>query len=170
MASPDLRMRIQQEIVDPHIFKDARNTSHAARWWRRVGNGCEAAAKVIVGVQGVVSFGAASWDMPMLGFVSGSMSIIAMSLFGFSSYAQSESKERTTQMNMLLKFKGLEPVPMIAMDSAEGEAKCAHESVRVDISHSPQSMPSPNPQSPHSPQSMPSPGLRPEPQWHAEVS
>lgn len=120
--SQDIRSKIQNEIVDPHIFKDARNTSNAARWWRRVGNGCEAAAKIIVGVQGVVSFGAASWNMPMLGFVSGGMSIIAMSLFGFASYSVSESKERTLQMNMLLRFKGLDPIPVIAVEGSEVDA------------------------------------------------
>lgn len=110
---------IQHDIVDPHIIKNSRDTSDASFFWRKLGNGCEATAKILVAVQGVISFGAAAYSMPMLGFISGSVSIVAMSLFGYSSYSMSESKERTVELNMLLRHAGIREVPNIAIDSTE---------------------------------------------------
>lgn len=109
----------QAEVLEEHLARDIVDTSNASYFWRKVGNGSEAVAKILVIGQGVISFGAAMFDMPLLSFASGAISVVAVGLYGFSSYSMSESKERTEQMNMILKYKGVPVVPNIAVDSTK---------------------------------------------------
>ena len=105
--------KIQKDVIDKHILRDVKDTSQATFFWRKVGNGSEAFAKLLIATQGIISFGAASYDMPVLGFVSGSLSIFSMALLTYAKYAVGESKERTEELNQLLSFKGIQPIPNI---------------------------------------------------------
>ena len=118
VAVDPIKEKIQHRIVDKHLVRDAYDTSKASFFWRKIGNSCEGLAKTLVISQSVISFAAATFDKPILGFVSGGMSAVAIGLYGFASYSMSESKERTEQLNLVIGYKGIPPVPNIAMDSS----------------------------------------------------
>ena len=88
---------------EEHLKRDILDASKASYFWRKVGNGSEAAAKVLVVTQGLLSFGAATFNLPLLSFASGGMTVLAVGLYGFSTYIMAENKQRTEQMNILLK-------------------------------------------------------------------
>lgn len=108
--------RIQTEIIDPFIIKNIKDTSQSVYFWRKVSNYTESSAKLIIVLQSLVTFAAATYEMPYLAFVGGSLSVISISLLGYAKYAAGESKERNTELNVLLKYKGLEQVPDVTVD------------------------------------------------------
>lgn len=115
-----LQSTIESDVIDPSVLKNIKDTSSASYFWRKIGNVCEALGKLFVGIQGILAFAASTYNMQTLSFISGAMSILAMALFTYSSYSMQESKERTTELNMLLTYKGITNVPNIAIDSAAG--------------------------------------------------
>jgi hypothetical protein len=114
----DIQNQIRKEVIEPDLLKNIKDTSSAAFFWRKVGNVCEAVGKMFVVFQGLLAFASATFNVSYLGFISGALSIVAMGLFSYSTYSMNESKERSNQLNMLLTYTGIDPVPSIEIDSA----------------------------------------------------
>lgn len=118
-----LKDRIQAEVVNPHLYRDVTDVSNASYFWRKVANCTEALGRFLIVMQSIVSFGSAVYDLPTLGFVSGSTSIFAMGLIAYSSYALQESKERTDEMNLILQHQTISAVPNLIAVKSDDNAK-----------------------------------------------
>lgn len=99
-------------VATQYVEKSAIDISDASFTWRKVGNVFEALAQLLILAQIPLSF-VAGRGYPLLSDVSGSLGVVALAVLKFSSYAMSESKERTSQFNEILKARGVTEVPDI---------------------------------------------------------
>jgi hypothetical protein len=116
-SSAGIRDRVRTDVVEPRLYNDATDTSNSAYVWRKAANICEAIAMFLMVVQAVLAFGAATYDMRNLSFVAGGVNVLSAGLLAYARYCSNESRERLTELNMLLKYMDLPEIPVIAVDN-----------------------------------------------------
>jgi hypothetical protein len=103
--------RVRREIVYPSMYEDASDTATWRFRWRKISNVLESISKLALGAGTVLSFAAGFFTYPLLSFMAGCASSLAMTLMILSSYARAESHQRTIELNMLLTKIGIELLP-----------------------------------------------------------
>lgn len=78
----------------------------------------ETIGQILIATGGILAFAAPTWDLTVLAYVSGSVSVAGIALIRFSSFAMKESKERTDVINRILGDHGITQLADIAIDSA----------------------------------------------------
>jgi hypothetical protein len=85
--------------------------------WRRIGITFETFSKVTIAAGGVLSFSSGYFNSNILSFISGSISVISLSLLQFGTFGFKQSKKRANDLNILLKKLNLDTIPVIDDDS-----------------------------------------------------
>jgi len=111
-SSSDLRDQLR-DLVDKAYIQDAIHLIDGRNSWKRVGDSCEAAAKLLSGAATVLSFAASSTNHVWLSFAAGCIGTTSLVVLLFSSYSLKESRERTHQLNAVLGSVGIAPLPTI---------------------------------------------------------
>lgn len=96
-----LANKITTELVEPAYYNDAKDAIEGRVYWKKVSDYMETSAMILFGCGGLLSYAAGYFNLPYLGFISGSVTTVALVCLKFSSYAAKESKERTDQYNKI---------------------------------------------------------------------
>lgn len=112
-----LVQRVQEDIIDINLYDDIESNTRDKSRWKTIGDITEALAHIFIGATVVLSFAAGFFDLKYLSFISGCCATVSMALLRFSAYCFKESKERTAQVNILLKYLGISPIPDITIES-----------------------------------------------------
>lgn len=93
--------------------------------WKKVGDSFEAVSKGLTGISAVLAFAASAVDSiktaDILSFTSGTIGTMGLVLLTYATYASKESRQRTTELNTLLRTIGVTPVPQITEDQLTDE-------------------------------------------------
>lgn len=101
-------------LVEDAYMQDIRDTLGGRYHWRKVGNVTEACAHACAGLGTMLAFAAGIYDITALSFSAGCASTMALVLGLWVSYANKESRERSRELNAVLKVLHLNPVPDLA--------------------------------------------------------
>lgn len=114
------------DIVDSAYLADIESTTTQRSCFKTTADIVEVIAKLLIIVASLSAFASGFWHLEYLSFVAGAINVLVLGLMSFSSYAMSESKERTMQSNMILKKLKIDELVDITIDSASrdiGEVK-----------------------------------------------
>lgn len=115
--SMDEKMKLVEEILKPAMQYDIEDLIAARRSMRICSNRFEVCAKCLVALGAIASFVAPYIGNPYISIGAGAINVLSMSNFVLSSYCASESIERNTQINILLKSMGISTLPDIMEDA-----------------------------------------------------
>lgn len=113
-VSNDVKLDIMNDLVEPCYYIDVKNLIAECKIWRQIGDIFTTTSKVCVGGTSILSFASGIYKNDTLTFIAGTVSVLSLSCMQFSSYAYSESKERTSKLNKLLKQLGMDAIPDIS--------------------------------------------------------
>ena len=105
--------RIRTELIEVNYYNDIKYNIRSKSRWKFMSDFTEASSYIFTGISVILSFACTSFDNTNLSFAAGVFGTIALVLLKFSSYALSESKERTNQVNILLKKLEIDEIPNI---------------------------------------------------------
>lgn len=113
-VSNDVKLDIMNDLVEPCYYIDVKNLISECKFWRQIGDIFTTTSKICVGGTSILSFASGIYKYDTLIFIAGTVSVLSLSCMQFSSYAYSESKERTSKLNKILKQLGMDTVPDIS--------------------------------------------------------
>lgn len=115
--SEDIINDIKNKLVEPSYKTEVERLLYEKKNWKKSGQVFEVSSKVFLALGSIISFSAGFYqDIPILSFVSGSVSVVSLSLLQFSSFCYLEHKRQSNELNVWLKKLGLEPMPVLARD------------------------------------------------------
>lgn len=100
-------------IVEPAYIRDVAATVKSRFAWRRTGDVCEATSKALSGLASILAFAAGAYDNKEISFAAGCVGTVSLTFMIFASYSSREAKERTEQLNTVLRHVGVENLPTI---------------------------------------------------------
>ncbi len=121
IVSDDEVDKIRNELVEQSIYRDVKYNINGKSRLKFIADLTETLAHIIIVIGSILAFASGSFNIFYLSFVAGSCNVISVSLLRFSSYAMRESRERTVQVNMILRKIGIGTIPDIAIDSTEND-------------------------------------------------
>jgi len=107
-----------EQIVNETYLDDVKCTICGRKYLKISADSLEVISEVTRGVSIVLAFLVPLWEP--LSYVSGSIGTCGMVSRGLSSFTMKESKERTTESNLILEKINAQKIVDIAIDSAEG--------------------------------------------------
>jgi hypothetical protein len=108
---------IKNRLIEPSYRSEVERLLYEKKNWKKSGQVFEVSSKVFLALGSIISFSAGFYqDIPILSFVSGSVSVVSLSLLQFSSFCYLEHKRQSNELNVWLKKLGLEPMPVLARD------------------------------------------------------
>jgi len=108
---------IKNRLVEPSYKTEIERLLFEKKNWKKSGQVFEVSSKVFLAVGSIVSFAAGFYqDIPIISFVSGTISVVSLSLLQFSSFCYLEHKRQSNELNIWLKKLGLEPLPVVSRD------------------------------------------------------
>ena len=120
MVSRDVR-----DIVATAIVSEVRGMVRWRDRWKVLADAAEAVAKGLTGVCSVLAFAASAVRDPRvadwLSFSSGAVGTLGLVLLTYANYASRESKQRTSELNGVLRAVGVTPVPQIATEDEDAD-------------------------------------------------
>ena len=111
------KRHIIKTLIEPAYEKDIKDNLKWRYTWRKISGTVEGFGQIITALGTIISFAAGTFKMEWLSFVAGCCMVIAFLLAKFSKYSASESKERTTALNIVLKHIGMRSIPTITQDN-----------------------------------------------------
>jgi hypothetical protein len=121
VAPLTLRDHIIKTYLRPALERDIETLIRSSYVLRHTGDAFEWIGKVFIGLSVLTAFAQSAFSMPQLSYVSGSCSTLALVSMQLSSYSQSESRERTEQLNKRLAENNIPPIVDIVIDSTKQE-------------------------------------------------
>ena len=110
--SNDVKIKIIDEIIEPFYIHEVNAKINAKKAWKRTGQIFETSSKLLVALGSIISFSSGFFDDPLLSFFAGSISTLSLATLQFSSFAYSENKKQSQELNILLKKLNLDTVPI----------------------------------------------------------
>jgi len=93
---------IINNIIIPKYKSEIKHATRAKYLWKKISNGIEALAQILLVVNAVMAFTAGFFKLSYLSYINGFLSILCLALFMFAVYAERESNERGTYLSNLL--------------------------------------------------------------------
>lgn len=104
-------------VIGPEYERDVKDLLKARRSWKRTRDIIEVSSKIVGGLGSVVAFAASSVHHPVatdwMSFGAGCIGTISLSLMLFASYSGYLSRQRTRELNNILKVAGVTQVPQL---------------------------------------------------------
>lgn len=108
---------IKNSLIEPSYKTEVERLLAEKKNWKKSGQVFEVSSKVFLALGSIISFAAGFYqEIPILSFVSGTVSVVSLSLLQFSSFCYLEHKRQSNELNIWLKKLGLEPMPILARD------------------------------------------------------
>ena len=111
-VSDEVRKEIFKQIEECYK-SDVEEMIGGKKCWRRMGLTFETMSKITVAIGGVLSFSSGYFGSNILSFISGSVSVMSLSLLQFGSFGFKQGKKQANDLNILLKKLDLETVPVL---------------------------------------------------------
>lgn len=114
-----------RRLINPAYEEEAKSLLNARHAWKRSRDSFEAVAKLISGMASVVAFAASSVKdsavvTDWLAFCSGCMGTLSLVLLLFSNYSAKTARERTQELNAILRVAGVTPMPHLVQAPEDG--------------------------------------------------
>lgn len=131
-----------KKIIGPEYERDVKELLAARHLWKKASDSIEVASKIMSGLASVVAFGASSVKHPVasdwMAFGAGCIGTLSLTLMLFSNYSGRLSRQRTRELNNILKIAGVTPVAQIASatdaDDAQQDLEAAPSTRTFDAS------------------------------------
>jgi len=109
-VSESLKNHIVRNLIEPSYKQDIENMIKQIKRAKYYGHMLETLSKILVSLGTIVSFSSGYYTnySRMLSFVSGCISTVSLTLLHISSFAYTESRKKTIELNILLQKMGLE--------------------------------------------------------------
>jgi len=117
-ADQSLKDKIQHEL-EIYYYDDIVDNMNGRRNYKTVSDVMEVLGHIALLISITVSFSAGYFDYNILSFIAGGLGTLSVGLFGFSTYALKESKERTIIVNTILKSLNMKEIVDIALDVSD---------------------------------------------------
>lgn len=115
-----VREQVKQKILHNFIEKsyeyDIESLINGRRRWKKTGRLFETMSKIFLALGGIISFSSGYFEIGLLSFLSGTVSVISLSFLQFSSFCYLENKKQSNELNITLKKLGLDTVPELSRD------------------------------------------------------
>ena len=98
------------ELINEHYFNDIEWGLRGRSYWKTAGDICETLGYLCIGISAILAFSAGFFDIRFLSYIAGCVGTASGLLLKFSLYSMGESKERTDEINKILKKVGLDEV------------------------------------------------------------
>jgi hypothetical protein len=116
-----VRDHIKEKILHNFIEKsyeyDIESLINGRRRWKKTGRFFETMSKIFLALGSIVSFSSGYFEIGLLSFLSGTISVISLSFLQFSSFCYLENKKQSNELNITLKKLGLDTVPELSRDT-----------------------------------------------------
>ena len=107
-----------KKVIGPEYERDVKELLAARHVWKKVKDNIEVVSKIMSGLASVIAFGASSIKDPSasdwMAFGAGCVGTLSLTLMLFSSYSGKVSRQRTRELNNILRLAGVTPVAQIA--------------------------------------------------------
>ena len=113
----DFINKIKTDLVEKNYYDDINYNIKSKSRWKIIGDITEALSHIFIGFSTILAFSSGFFDNRLLSFIAGCFGTAAFVLLRFSSYSMKESRERTEQVNILLKNLGLDPMSDIILNT-----------------------------------------------------
>lgn len=113
----EVKEKIMIEFVEKSYESDICSLIEGRRQWKKTGQAFETMSKVFLALGGILSFSSGYFDISVLSFLSGSVSVISLACLQFSSFCYLENKKQSNELNILLKKLGLDTMPELSRDN-----------------------------------------------------
>jgi hypothetical protein len=114
-----------KKAIGPEYERDVKDLLSARHFWKKSRDNIEVISKILSGVASVVAFGASSVDnaaaKEWMAFGAGCIGTLSLTMMLFSSYSGRVSRQRTRELNNVLKLAGVSSVPQIASATDPGD-------------------------------------------------
>jgi hypothetical protein len=112
-----VKEKIMIEFVEKSYESDICSLIDGRRQWKKTGQAFETMSKIFLALGGIMSFSSGYFDISVLSFLSGSVSVISLACMQFSSFCYLENKKQSNELNILLKKLGLDTMPELSRDN-----------------------------------------------------
>jgi len=116
MEDDEFNSRVRKEILNEDYFNDIRYNMSSKSRMKIAADVTEILAYLFGTVSIILAFASGFFDNIYLAFAAGTINTISLALLKLSSYFMKESKERTQQVNILLKNRNFNQIPDISVD------------------------------------------------------
>ena len=132
-----------KKVIGPEYERDVKELLTARHTWKRTRDVIEVGSKILAGLGSVVAFGASSIKDPTasdwMAFGAGCIGTLSLTMALFSSYSGRVSRQRTRELNNVLRVIGVTPVAQIvsatdADDTQQEDLEMAPSSTLFDAS------------------------------------
>lgn len=120
MEDDEFNSRVRKEILNEDYFNDIKYNMGSKSRMKILSDITEILSYMFAAVGIILSFAAGFFNNIYIAFAAGCMSTIAMVLLKLSSYFMNESKERTQQVNILLRNRNFNQIPDISIEYNNG--------------------------------------------------
>ena len=117
----ELKNKIKTDLIIPAYYKDIKSNLSGRYSWKTIGDVSDTAAKILSGCSTILAFSAGFFSIQILPFLSGMIGVTSLVCLQFSSYSMKESKERTTEVNLILNQLDMSNIVDTAVDSIVNE-------------------------------------------------
>lgn len=120
--SNEIKIKIVRELVEPSYIDDIKEILKGKKCWRITGQVFETISKIFVAVGSIMSFSSGYYNIPLLSFLSGSISTMSLAILQFSSFSYRENKKQGQELNTLLQKLKLDTMPVLERDADQSLA------------------------------------------------
>ena len=116
-----------KKVIGPQYERDVKDLLNARHTWKKTRDVIEVVSKIMSGLGSVVAFGASAIKDPIasdwMAFGAGCIGTLSLTLMLFSTYSGRVSRQRTRELNNVLRAIGVTPVAQIASPTGAEETQ-----------------------------------------------
>lgn len=102
---------ILNTVILPEYTKDIKNTAEWRRCWRSTSDITSVVSKLMVLVASGVAFAAGYWQIPVISYIAGTVSLVGAGLETFSKHAKEKYTQKQNALNLLANNLHIAPLP-----------------------------------------------------------
>ena len=123
-AKTDMNFKehITLNLIQPNYVNEIQTSIKGRTRWRSVGMFFETASKLFLGIGSVLSFASGVYNNQNMSFISGSITTLSLVCLQYSSFSYKESKESTTELNILLQKLQLDTIPELIQETEQKQS------------------------------------------------
>jgi hypothetical protein len=113
LLSAELKTKLKDEVLAPHIIQEATELINSSRRWRKVANFTDASSQVLAMATTILAFSEGFFGMEALSFAAGCAGTTSMALAKYHTYSRAQRIERIKQLNLILRDSKIPTLPII---------------------------------------------------------
>lgn len=118
----NFKEHITLNLIQPNYVNEIQASIKGRTRWRSVGMFFETVSKLFLGIGSVLSFASGVYNNQNMSFISGSITTLSLVCLQYSSFSYKESKEATTELNILLQKLELDTIPELIQETEQKQS------------------------------------------------